>query len=163
MAMTSMEYGIFDLDHTLSDSSFRDRLLKADRYDCQGLIASMTNRDWDNYHAHCGDDPPKSEVVRLYCGVRATKMRTIIVTARPVKYERQTRQWLKDHKIEFDHLLMRPANNKHPSSVLKIDLVAKLLGVNWSRRVAFVVDDHVGVIDAFGKFGVIGLLCKHNN
>ena len=90
-----MEYAIFDLDHTLADSSGRDHLLKAGRLDCHGLISSMTKQDWEAYHANCHIDPVKREVLRMYNGVRATRMRTIICTARPITFERQTIAWLK--------------------------------------------------------------------
>jgi hypothetical protein len=137
---------IVDIDHTLSDSAWRDELIG---------VAS-----WDEYHQNNHQDEPIEEVVQLIKSVAFVEQRffnydVICVTARPEKWRQQTMDWLLKNDIMIDELLMRPDDNYMSAGELKVHLVKEHL--RSLEKVAFVLDDNDKVRDAFRAEGVVVL------
>jgi len=146
-------FAIFDIDHTLSDSTWRDKFLNSHRLDCQSL-RGMTEEEWIRYHRDCYQDPPNKAVVQLAKALAHTH-HILIMTARPVEYSSQTIRWLAEHRIPWQNLHMRPSGNKDPSPVLKLSFAEPYL-----RLIDYVFDDHPEVIEAFKKIGVNAFLVQ---
>ena len=72
---------VFDMDGVLADASGRQHLLE------------RPYRDWDGFFEACGDDPLIDEVGQLlHC--LDDGLRIILLTARPIRVQRHTLDWL---------------------------------------------------------------------
>jgi FMN phosphatase YigB (HAD superfamily) len=98
---------VFDLDGTLSDPTHREHHAKA--------------REWDKFHAACGGDAPKSEIMEILYGMRAMGHRVEIWTGRWESARETTLDWLYTYGLQLpsDQLLMREDNDFRPDTVLK--------------------------------------------
>ena len=150
---------IVDIDHTLSNSTPRDRYLNSDRLDCQSLN-KMTEEEWHMYHRNCYLDEPNWDVVRLVNGLWSSGYSIALFTARSEDYKQETEWWMDEHNIQHEVLCMRPTGSKKTSPELKIDMARALLGSAFADRVLCVIDDHPDVIEAFRKHGVTGFIVK---
>jgi phosphoglycolate phosphatase-like HAD superfamily hydrolase len=138
---------VFDLDHTICDSAWRDHLLPGAPH-WQG---------WDAYHQHQGDDPVVPHVKQLVWSIRNGGSPIVICTARPHKWVHQTQEWLREHRVPYDCIVMRPGDDDvTPSCELKVKLMRYLFKGDLSR-IAFVVDDRDDVLTSFAQAGVPGL------
>lgn len=132
-----MIYFLVDLDHTLSDASWRDPLLGS----------------WDRYHRASVDDEPIEEMVQLLWALRMAGHAIIILTARPSKYRALTEQWLRDHNAPFDEILMRDDDGFRPSDQMKWELVDGRFRDLFAQTLV-VVDDRTDVSRKFSENGI---------
>lgn len=88
---------VFDLDNTLSDAEHRSWLARDKR--------------WDDFHAQAGQDTVIEPVRRLYQALWNDGEQIVILTGRPQKYQSVTLDWLDEHRIQCNQLLMRPDDN----------------------------------------------------
>lgn len=123
---------IVDIDHTLSDASWRDHLIP----------------NWDSYHSSLYLDEPIREMVSLCKALKEAGWFLVAVTARPDKWRTQTEMWCAKHGLYFNRLLMRPDDDTSPSAQLKLDLVRKNFGELTIEEV-IIMDDHDEVVSTF--------------
>lgn len=126
-----------DIDGTLADSRWRDGITP-----------------WDEYHAMSIQDEPNKHMIWLIKALHEREYVIVGVTTRPEKFRKLTMNWLLKYDVPIDTLLMRPNDDHRPSPELKVDLVAKALGLD---DISFILDDREDVIAAFRAKGVDGL------
>ena len=85
---------VFDMDGVLSDAAGRQHYLE------------RPYRDWEAFFAACGDDQLIDEVARLL-EVLDPDLQIILLTARPIRVQRQTLGWLERYQLRWDLLIMR--------------------------------------------------------
>jgi hypothetical protein len=85
---------VFDMDGVLSDAAGRQHYLE------------RPYRDWEAFFAACGDDQLIDEVARLL-EVLDPNLRIVLLTARPIRVQRQTLGWLERYQLRWDLLIMR--------------------------------------------------------
>ena len=140
---------IYDLDHTIIDSSHR-QLTRAD-----GSL------DLDHWRENCtrekimGDSLlPLAAQWRLHYKRGAT---IIVCTARVMGQD--DLDFLAIHELPYHHMLSRPEGNDAPDVWLKVALLAnhaQMRGVSWARfcRNAAMFDDNKGVLKGLSNRGL---------
>ena len=102
---------IVDVDGVISDGSNRQHLAQA--------------RRWDEFFAGCPDDPPLEAAVSLVHSLDAD-ITVVLLTARPWHLLEATSDWLKNHQVRWDLLILRPPNSGDRSRVYKATEVGNL-------------------------------------
>lgn len=138
---------LFDIDHTLSDASPRDHL----------IAEAMRSDDWTGYHSLAPNDLPCHDLVAMLTCFRHCGYTVIGITARPMRWRSITVDWLYNHGIHLDELLMHKRDNFEPSAELKLALARERFGAKISDHVLFIIDDHEQVAKAFQAVGVTSL------
>jgi hypothetical protein len=135
------EAAVFDLDGCISDDEWRIPLID---------YSSSTER-YNLYHARLGQDQVLEKGLNLLKEQVALKRKIIFVTARPITYAQQTREWLRDIEClhaQDPYLYMRPENNKQSSPTLKIDIVRRITA-NGRFKIMVAYDDRADVVAAY--------------
>jgi len=137
---------LVDVDHTLSDAFWRN-----DMY-ADPLV------ERDVYFAAAKDDDSLCDIVRLM-NTLSRDYNLIILTARPEKWRQLTMQWLLEHSVMAEEVLMRPDNCFDPSPKVKVDLAMKRFGGEEGMRehIALVLDDREDVVAAFSALGITSM------
>lgn len=130
-----MKFVVFDLDNCLADDSWR-----------RPFIGSA------NFHQMCEADPCPSDRLALVRRHAAARHRIVILTSRPEQVRLQTQEWLAQHGIWADRVLMRPRGDSRSSVLLKPGLLLAS-GIEVDDIVA-VYDDRQDVLDALRNIGV---------
>jgi hypothetical protein len=115
---------VFDMDGVLSDAAGRQHFLE------------WPARDWEAFFEACGDDALIDEVARLL-DVISSEHRIVLLTARPIRVQRQTLAWLRRYELRWDLLVMRSAWDYESSRDFKRRSVAELRGYGFDLRLAF--------------------------
>jgi hypothetical protein len=130
---------VFDMDGVLSDASTRQHYLEFPR------------RDWEAFFAACGEDELVGEVARLL-ECLDDDLRIVLLTARPMRVQRQTLGWLDRYKLRWDVLIMREFGDYQASRAFKQRTVGELRGYGFELRLAF--EDDRRNVDMFHREGV---------
>ena len=135
-----------DIDHCISNAFPRDDMIGAEG-------------GWDDYHRASINDAPVHDIVDLIHALAAAKFQIIGITARPAKWRMLTTHWLIKHSIPIHHILMRPDDDYRPAKEIKISLAVDFFGSeeNLRDKLAFIIDDHPEVVEAFAGLGVTAL------
>ena len=115
---------VFDMDGVLSDAAGRQHYL------------DRPYRDWEAFFAACGDDQLISEVARLL-EVLDPGLQIILLTARPIRVQRQTLGWLERYQLRWDLLIMRDFGDYDASRDFKQRTVWELRQFGFDLRLAF--------------------------
>lgn len=130
---------VFDMDGVLSNASGRQHHLARPR------------RDWDAFFEAVGEDELITEVARLL-EVLDPALRIVLLTARPIRVQRQTLAWLARHELRWDLLVMRDQGDYDAARDFKRDAVADLRAHGFELRLAF--EDDRRNVDMFHRAGV---------
>jgi phosphoglycolate phosphatase-like HAD superfamily hydrolase len=130
---------VFDMDGVLSDASRRQHYLEFPR------------RDWEAFFAACADDELIDEVARLL-EILDPDLRVILLTARPMRVQRQTLAWLERYKLRWDLLIMREWGDYSASRTFKRESVGDLRRYGFDLCLAF--EDDRRNVDMFHGEGV---------
>jgi len=134
---------VFDMDGVLSDASTRQHYLEYPR------------RDWEGFFQACGDDELIDEVGRLlHC--LDDELKIVLLTARPMRVQRQTLGWLDRYELRWDLLIMRDFGDYLASRHFKEDSAAELRQYGFDLRLAF-EDDRRNV----EMFRLVGVPCVY--
>jgi hypothetical protein len=136
---------VIDLDGTLCNSAHREHLAAA--------------KQWDDFHSLLGADEPWPDVkqmIELLSGVGNYYL--VGLTGRNERYRQITHQWLMNHDIFLDNLLMRPDNDFTSDAELKPRLLAES-GVLPSE-VWFILEDRDKVVEAWRNLGYNCWQCR---
>ena len=136
---------LVDLDDTLSDTSWREHLIKSD--------------GWDAFHNQLIHDQPCEDIVRLINMIAGGSIAVIGITGRPERYRDISLRWLLKHNIWIDELLMRPNDDRQKAPKSKMDLITARFGPDWAQQILCFIDNREDIIKEFNKAGVTGLLC----
>lgn len=87
-------------------------------------------------------------------------VRFFIVTGRPAKFFGVTRDWLVEHEIQYDHILMRPDGDDRSDSEVKRQLLQE---IQKDYTVWFAVEDRKSVVEMWRQEGILCLQCAEGN
>ena len=133
---------IFDLDGVLSDASHRQQFLREDP------------PDWRNCNGRAHADPPIVAGL-VFAASIAVEQRLVISTARPLTSADMTREWLSDHEVRHDLLILRPEGDRRSSPDMKRAQLHELRARGADIR--FAVDDYVPNVEMYRSEGIVGL------
>lgn len=129
---------IFDLDGVLSDAAGRQHLLERPR------------RDWQAFFEAVGDDPVIEEVGTLLHALD-DRFSIVLLTARPLRIQAHTVDWLTRNELRWDLLVMRDAGNYDMAFDFKGRTVEELRAAELDPVLAFEDDQrNVAVLRALG-------------
>ena len=130
---------VFDMDGVLADASGRQHLLE------------RPFRDWDGFFEACGDDPLIDEVGELlHC--LDDGLAIVLLTARPIRVQRHTLDWLDRMGLRWDVLIMREYGDYGASRDFKRRTVAELRDYGFDLKLAF--EDDRRNVDMFRSEGI---------
>jgi phosphoglycolate phosphatase-like HAD superfamily hydrolase len=131
---------IVDIDHTISDSFWRDNMIG-------------TDLGWDYYHEHLVEDEPILDILELLDAFHNDGIEIVGCTARPEKWRKITMEWMLKHDVPMDMILMRGDEDKRSSAELKLEQVKKAKANRDIGQVLAVLDDRDDVIAIFRAEG----------
>jgi hypothetical protein len=126
--------------------------------DLDGVVADVRHRlghlrgrrkDWGAFFAAATDDevhPEGAAIVRTL----ASEHEIVFLTGRPQHLAAATERWLDDHGLGGHRVVMRPAGDRRPAAVVKVELLGELAA---GRSVGVVVDDDPDVLAAMRRAG----------
>ena len=115
---------VFDMDGVLSDAAGRQHYLE------------WPYRDWEAFFQACGEDPLIDEVARLL-DVIGDDHQVVLLTARPIRVQRQTLGWLDRYDLRWDLLIMRDFGDYGASREFKRRSVWELRQFGFDLRLSF--------------------------
>lgn len=130
---------VFDLDGVLSDATRRQHYLEWPR------------RDWETFFEECGEDELIAEVARVLECLDGD-LRIVLLTARPIRVQRQTLGWLDRYELRWDLLVMRDWGDYMAAPSFKRLTVHELRDYGFDLRLAF--EDDQRNVDMFHDEGV---------
>lgn len=140
---------ICDLDGTLCNIYHRQHYMRSRPKNWKAFYRAMGQ---DVAHEFCRDILQKYRV-RGYV--------ILLVTGRPEEYRRQTEQWLQDHEVEYDQLLMRETGDFRQDFVIKQELYQQV--IKDSYNIFFVLDDRDQVVKMWRSQGLTCLQVAEGN
>ena len=164
---------IVDVDGTLADCSHR-RATKEKRCPvCGGnhifdqfnqeMICSKCRGsglafgiDWATFYRHdlMELDTPRYPVVE-WARALYGHYTVLIVSGRPCdKAGKSTVNWLRKHEIEYDHIFMRNGGDQRDDTIVKQEILNKILDKVPVHQIAFCIDDRNRVVDQWRKNGI---------
>jgi predicted kinase len=140
---------VFDMDGTLADCSHRRHFVRNDKNDPD------FKKDWRGFFVNIPSDTLRIDVYHEYIKALGEGHDILIVSGRPDNYRKQTEEWLDNHSIVHDRLIMRQASDSRPDTVVKQEIIDKYLDkskiVKWfddrPSIVAQVRTNGINVID----------------
>ncbi|MDR6119060.1 beta-phosphoglucomutase-like phosphatase (HAD superfamily) [Aeromicrobium sp. SORGH_AS981] len=105
---------IADLDGTLVDVS--------------SILHHVTGeeRDFAAFHASSRDCPPRPEVVEAVRAAHEQGRAVLVVTSREFVWRDLTLDWLQEHDVPYDQLVMRIVGDYRPDHVVKAEMLDEL-------------------------------------
>lgn len=142
--MTMKGTVICDIDNTISDSRWRDRIAKT--------------KNWDLFHSLAEYDEPIQSTVTELRYLSADHF-IVFCTGRTERHRQITLKWIHEHVFPIlppytFELFMRPNNDFRKVSKIKME-VAEKFGLD---KIRLVIDDNVNVINVFRSKNI---LCHH--
>lgn len=139
----SRQWIVVDLDGTLCNFTNRVHL---------ALLAKKSgeHRDWERFHAQCGNDLPNWPVVFLLRAWLAAGGRVVYISARPSTYRRETQLWLRALGLPETPLALRIIDGQ-PSVDMKTRAVETVIPDGDS--VAFVLEDRDKLVAMWRSYG----------
>jgi hypothetical protein len=139
-------YILLDIDHTISNSFWRDSMIG--------------NVSWDDYHAASKDDKPFRHVINLVNSLVVMGYTIILVTGRNEKFRQLTLQWFLKYRIDIDELLMRPDDVFLKNAEMKTELIKKRFDGNF-KQIHFAIDDNEEACITFRNLGITSLQIRN--
>jgi len=129
---------IFDIDGTISNVEHRKHHV------------AVRPKRWDLFNLGMVDDPPMPHILTLMQDLASRPI--ILCTGREELFREPTETWLRQHLVRFDALYMRPAKDYRPDTVVKAELLKRILNDGFEPIMAF--DDRNSVVAMWRKLGV---------
>jgi len=126
--------------------------------DLDGVVADVRHRlhhlrgrrkDWGGFFAAAGADGVHPEGAAIVTTLAADH-EVVFVTGRPAHLADATERWLEAHGFGGHRVVMRPAGDRRPAAVVKVELLRALAA---DREVGIVVDDDPDVLAAMQREG----------
>ncbi len=133
---------IVDLDGTLSDGTHRLHLLPT-----RDLHLTES---WSAFNGAAIGDKPIQNTIDVVNMLWRAGMGVVILTGRSDEVETDTLMWLDYHKVKFDHLIMRRAEDDRKDTVIKEE-VLRAIGI---EHIKCAFDDSPNVIRHFRNLGI---------
>lgn len=141
---------IFDIDGTLTHTN----------YDRTSIIKDYSDKSdplWDQFYNLAIYEEPKVEVIYLLNSLRTSGFKIILLTNRTEMAKNVTVEWLRKHRIKFDHLHMRD-NGDYVTSASGYKKIMFEKYIKDKFDVLFAVDDLYEIADMFLEYGIPTIL-----
>lgn len=138
--MEKPQYIISDLDGTIALIGHRQYLVKG------------KNRNFDKFNDLCDKDTPNLAVIEVLKTLRSAGYKLIITSGRDDRAKEKTVNWLKQHGIEYEMLLMRRSGDYTPDQELKEQWLLEKLPPK--ENILCVFDDRNRVVDMWRSHGL---------
>lgn len=109
-----MKCWLVDIDGTLANTDHRNHHLNGEK------------KKWKEWYAAQKQDVPYWDIVEIIHMAKDTGIKIVLCTGRDENNRSGTLEWLKEHKIHFDELFMRPANDRRDDTIVKKELLDKI-------------------------------------
>jgi ribonucleotide monophosphatase NagD (HAD superfamily) len=129
---------VWDLDGTLSEHNYRVHFAK--------------KKDYGTYYSLMHKDEPIAHSVELVKMYRDKGYALIMITGRPENYRKVTLEWLSNHGIPHDILLMRNNGEFISNAMMKLARYNESVKNHFIVKAAF--DDDPKVIQMWEGLGV---------
>lgn len=136
---------IVDLDGTLSDATWRRK-----------QYLEQPKPDWKSFLNQFDRDPPNQHVVFITNLIKQAGHKVIICSGRHEWARRKTNQWLHDHGVEFDILMLREDKDSRTDWIVKREML-EVIRVYYRPFVA--IDDRPSVVAMWRAEGIPVLVC----
>lgn len=141
---------IVDIDGTVANAAHRVHHIK------------KSPKDWDSFHAGVHLDKPHMHMWTLLRHLQDSGVDFVYVSGRPERNREATLKWLYDHEFPYaSALYMRAEKDFRDDSIVKSELLDKLLAEGWSPIMAF--DDRDRVVKMWRERGVPCLQVAEGN
>lgn len=131
---------IADLDGTLVDVSSISHLVEGE------------DRDFHAFHAGSKDCPPRPEVVEAVRAAHAAGRAVLVVTSREFIWRDLTLDWLQEHDVPYDQLVMRIVGDYRPDHVVKAEMLDQLEKDGYAVLEAW--EDSADIVELWRSRGV---------
>jgi hypothetical protein len=120
-------------------------------FDVDGVVADVRHRlhhvarrpkNWAAFFAAAAADPPLVVGIAL-AREWASEHDLVWLTGRPEHLRAVTERWLADHDLPVGRLVMRPAQDRRPANIFKVEQLRRL---SREADIAVVVDDDPEVV-----------------
>lgn len=135
-----MDAVIADLDGTLCDVSSIEHLVAGEE------------RDFHAFHAASADCPPNAAAVEAVRDARQRGLGVLIVTSREFIWRDLTLDWLAEHEIPYDELVMRIVGDYRADHVVKAEALDDLQKRGW--RVTDAWEDRDDIAELWESRGI---------
>lgn len=124
---------------------------KAIMVDMDGTLCEMNGRgpfEWDKV----GDDLPRQHIVEMVNMYADQGFLVYILTGRDGSCEQACRDWLDEHGVHYDRLLIRPTGDNRKDFLVKRELFRE--HIEGKVAVSLVLDDRPQVIREWRRLGL---------
>lgn len=104
--------------------------------------AVQVKKDWHGFFKATVDDSPKQQVID-FVNSKATTHSIVLVSGRPDTYREETEQWLKDHMVTYQTLIMRKGGDSREDTIIKKEILDTYFKKD---NIELVVDDRPRII-----------------
>lgn len=139
-------YVLLDIDHTVSNSFWRDPMIG--------------NVPWDEYHAASKDDKPFRNVADFINALYAMGNTIVGVTGRTENFRSLTLNWFIKYGINIDEMLMRPEGDFTKNAELKMKMINKRFNKHY-KDILFAIDDNEEACIEYFKLGITSLQIRN--
>lgn len=109
---------IFDIDGTISDGTHRLHLMpKADHH---------LTESWFDFNMACIDDKPIKSTIAVLNAIRFSGHPVILLSGRSTHAYIETLQWLDEHGVKYDGLIMRDFRDNRKDTIIKEEALCDL-------------------------------------
>lgn len=133
---------IFDIDGTLADATHRLH-----------HILGKEKKDWDAWDAETDGDTPIVPIVGILQALWDHNYEIMLLTGRNERVRLMTENWLEQHNIWYDHLLMRQPNDHRDDTIIKLEALKDFLKANPDKKVQTIFEDRRRLVVAFREAG----------
>jgi uncharacterized HAD superfamily protein len=131
---------IVDLDGTLCDARHRLHFLR-----------DGDKPNWDGFNSACINDSLIAHVALLVKVLFNAGWKVALMTGRSEDYKEQTTNWLRNHSIPYNQLLMRASGDYRSDTEVKQELYQYHF---VDRRTIFILEDRDKVVEMWRSIGV---------
>ncbi len=129
--------------------------------DIDGTMAKMNGKrgPYDTHLYHVDDVEPnlRDIVDRL----SRTGLYVLVTSGRSEDFRDATEQWLEQHDVEYDELIMRKSGDTRNDSIVKHDLYHKYIAPNYHVLMAY--DDRDRVVQMWREIGITTAQMDYGN
>jgi predicted kinase len=125
--------------------------------DMDGTLCDSAGKRGPYDFDKCADDEPHHEVIDFVNLWESENSPIFVCTGRDEKYRQMCRDWLNEHGVHFDGLLMRPEGDRRRDSVVKLELFNDHIRGRYNVAVAW--DDRFRVCQTWHNLGITVFRC----
>lgn len=139
-------------------------------FDIDGTVASCEHRrhfvagkvkNWKEFNARMGDDTPINQTIWLNDVISDMWPLPIFITTGRSEDERKvTETWLKNNKVHYNRMFMRPSGDYRQDAIVKREMLDQIRALGFEPWIIF--DDRPCVVDMWRKEGLFVLQCDPN-